>query len=252
VTSAPGSLLILDEAHVAAPASESKYAIDSQTTRAVRDVARRFEHRLFLSATPHNGHSNSFSALLEILDPQRFTRGVPVKSAAALRPVMVRRLKAELRASHIGSPIPERVVEAIEIDHLPASAPELALSAMLAEYSDILERRLANGGKRTRSAGKLVALALQKRLLSSIEAFAHTLAVHPDTSGTATTRRRALPGGKKSKFRVVASSRFLSLDEDEDLEDEQVSELETSRSPALPRRALPPRTTPGRGSSSRR
>src|SRR5947209_7058623 len=66
-----GTLLILDEAHHAAPSSGQKYAIDSKITRAVRDLAPRFEHRLFLSATPHNGHSNSFSALLEILDPQR-------------------------------------------------------------------------------------------------------------------------------------------------------------------------------------
>ena len=72
---APQSLLILDEAHNAAPASGARYAIDSQVTRAVRDIAPRFEHRLFLSATPHNGHSNSFSALLEILDPLRFCRG---------------------------------------------------------------------------------------------------------------------------------------------------------------------------------
>ena len=64
-----GSLFILDEAHHAAPSSGQKYAIDSQITRSVRDLAPRFEHRLFLSATPHNGHSNSFSALLEILDP---------------------------------------------------------------------------------------------------------------------------------------------------------------------------------------
>jgi hypothetical protein len=35
----------------------------------VSDLAHRFEHRLFLTATPHNGHSNSFSALLEMLDP---------------------------------------------------------------------------------------------------------------------------------------------------------------------------------------
>jgi hypothetical protein len=42
----------------------------------VNDLAHRFEHRLFLTATPRNGHSNSFSALLEMLDPQRFTRGV--------------------------------------------------------------------------------------------------------------------------------------------------------------------------------
>lgn len=72
----PGSLLIFDEAHHAAPSSGSKYAIDSRFTRAIRELAARFEHRLFLSATPHNGHSNSFSALLEILDPHRFTRGV--------------------------------------------------------------------------------------------------------------------------------------------------------------------------------
>ena len=77
----PHSLLILDEAHHAAPASSSKYAIDSRITRAIRDLSQRFEHRLFLSATPHNGHSNSFSALLNILDPQRFIQGVPVAKA---------------------------------------------------------------------------------------------------------------------------------------------------------------------------
>jgi hypothetical protein len=46
----PGSMLILDEAHHAAPSSGSKYAIDSKFTKTVRSVAERFEHRLFLSA----------------------------------------------------------------------------------------------------------------------------------------------------------------------------------------------------------
>jgi hypothetical protein len=59
-------MLIIDEAHHAAPASGAHYAIDSQITRTMRDVAPCFEHRLFLSATPHNGHSNSFSSLLEL------------------------------------------------------------------------------------------------------------------------------------------------------------------------------------------
>jgi len=65
---APKSLLILDEAHVAAPAAANRYAVDSRITTVIRDVAPRFENRLFLSATPHNGHSNSFSALLERID----------------------------------------------------------------------------------------------------------------------------------------------------------------------------------------
>ena len=50
-----GSLLILDEAHHAAPSSGGRYGIETKFTRAVRDLAHRFEHRLFLSATPHNG-----------------------------------------------------------------------------------------------------------------------------------------------------------------------------------------------------
>jgi len=60
--------------------SGQRYAIDSHITRAIRDLAPLFEHRLFLSATPHNGHPNSFATLLEILDPQRFTRGIDVEA----------------------------------------------------------------------------------------------------------------------------------------------------------------------------
>jgi SNF2 family DNA or RNA helicase len=93
----PGSLLVLDEAHHAAPASGGRYGIEAKFTRAVRDLAGRFEHRLFLSATPHNGHSNSFSTLLELLDPYRFTRGVEVRGKKALEDVMVRRLKEDIR-----------------------------------------------------------------------------------------------------------------------------------------------------------
>lgn len=118
------ALFILDEAHHAAPSSGARYAISSQLTRAVRDLAERFEHRLFLSATPHNGHSNSFSALLEMLDPQRFTRGVEARPKD-LEPVMVRRLKSDLR--RLGEAFPERKVEPIIIDGLPDDAPELEL-----------------------------------------------------------------------------------------------------------------------------
>ena len=38
----PGSLLILDEAHHAAPSSGGRYGIESKFTRAIRDLAGRF------------------------------------------------------------------------------------------------------------------------------------------------------------------------------------------------------------------
>ncbi len=171
-----GSMLILDEAHNAAPASGSRYAVDSQLTRTLRDIAPRFEHKLFLSATPHNGHSNSFAALLEILDPQRFCRGVPVRDRRLLDTVMVRRLKQDLR--EIGEEFPQRRVIPVIIDHLPDNAPELQLSRLLQEYRQLREERLQTASKSTQNAAILVITSLQKRLLSSIEAFARTLKVH--------------------------------------------------------------------------
>ncbi len=183
------SLLILDEAHTAAPASASKYAVSSHVTRVIRDVAPRFDHRLFLSATPHNGHSNSFSALLEILDPQRFTRGVKVEGPEELEPVMVRRLKEDLRELGVGD-FPKRHVLRVDLRHedgrwrmeVPADAPreigkgdgaELLLSEKLAAYTELM--RPAKG------RGRLVFTRLQQRLLSSVEAFARTLRLHRDT-----------------------------------------------------------------------
>lgn len=176
-TFAPQTMLILDEAHNAAPASGAKYARDSHLTKIVRDMARRFEHRLFLSATPHNGHSNSFAALLEMLDPQRFCRGLPVGgNAKLLDTVMVRRLKSDLQ--RVESGFPTREVIAISIDGLADDAPELLLSRLLQQYRAARKARLEGAPKSRREAGMLVLTSLQKRLLSSIEAFARTLAKH--------------------------------------------------------------------------
>jgi len=170
-----GTVLVLDEAHHAAPATSSRYAIDSQITRAVRDLAPRFEHRLFLSATPHNGHSNSFSALLEVLDPQRFCRGVKV-NPKNVKDVLIRRLKDDLREIQGG--FPKRIVQPIVIDNLPKDSPELRLPALLDEYAETREQRLKETSKRFQGTSSLVISGLQQRLLSSIEAFAKTLKVH--------------------------------------------------------------------------
>ncbi|OGG46642.1 MAG: helicase [Candidatus Handelsmanbacteria bacterium RIFCSPLOWO2_12_FULL_64_10] len=174
----PGSLLILDEAHHAAPSSGGRYGIETKFTRAVRDLCGRFEHRLFLSATPHNGHSNSFSTLLELLDPYRFTRGVKVRKAA-LEEVMVRRLKEDIRAIQGG--FPRRIVTRVAIDGLPEDAPELVLSRLLDEYRNVREERFASTTKQAQAAAGLLVVGLQQRLLSSIEAFARSLKVHRRT-----------------------------------------------------------------------
>lgn len=197
------SLLILDEAHVAAPAGAGRYAVDSQITTVLRDVAPRFENRLFLSATPHNGHSNSFSALLEILDPQRFLRGVPV-TARQRDPVMIRRLKSDLEEIGCES-FPRRHVVRLELrsqagawsaaafDSASPEAPPEGLSLGAAEpfEIDLAERLLAYSallpaGRR----GRLIRVRLQQRLLSSVASFHRTLAVHARYAAAGEIRER--------------------------------------------------------------
>ncbi|HXG88778.1 MAG TPA: SNF2-related protein, partial [Vicinamibacterales bacterium] len=150
----PQSLLILDEAHNAAPASGTRYAVDSQFTKSIRELAPRFEHRLFLSATPHNGHSNSFSSLLEILDPQRFCRGVPVEAAKQLEPVMVRRLKEDLRLIQGG--FPKRLIVEVPIKDLKPEDAELKLPQLLDDYREARKERLQDAPKGVQNAAQLV------------------------------------------------------------------------------------------------
>jgi SNF2 family DNA or RNA helicase len=226
------TLLILDEAHNAAPASGARYGIDSILTRIVRELAPRFEHRLFLSATPHNGHSNSFAALLELLDPQRFCRGVPVKGEKQLESVMVRRLKEDLRK--VSGGFPRRDPVQLDIEGLPADAPELRLSELLSEYAELRAVRLRNERKSVQNAAALITTSLQKRLLSSIEAFARTLAVH----------RRSLEKQEKAAPETQGPENLAllkgPLDRDDDraeLDDDQITAEEDAQMEAASRLA---------------
>ena len=200
----PGSLLVLDEAHHAAPASGGRYGIETKFTRAVRDLAGRFEHRLFLSATPHNGHSNSFSTLLELLDPYRFTRGVKVRGKKALEDVMVRRLKEDIR--NVQGGFPKRNINRVAIDRLPEDAPELSLSRLLDEYRTAREERFASTTRRAQAAAGLLVVGLQQRLLSSIEAFARSLKVH-----RATVEKQWEKGRADDAETVTASNKDADL-----------------------------------------
>ncbi len=210
----PGSLLILDEAHHAAPSSGGRYGIETKFTQAVRDLGGRFEHRLFLSATPHNGHSNSFSTLLELLDPYRFTRGVKVRGKKTLENVMVRRLKEDIREVQGG--FPKRSVVRLEVDGLPEDAPELTLSRLLDEYRTAREERFATTSRRAQTAAGLLVVGLQQRLLSSIEAFARSLKVHRKTVQRQWDRGSGATGDPKAPLADEATLFATTPDADDD------------------------------------
>jgi superfamily II DNA or RNA helicase len=161
-------ILVVDEAHHVAPSSPSTiaggrgYAVDTQRTVAVRQLADKCEHRLFLSATPHNGHPESFTALMEMIDPRRFARGANL-DGVALKDVTVRRLKTDLT----GKGFMKRRVDTLEI------TPTETEQDMFDLLNDIVTKSAKRNG--TKPSGDIVTMLLKKRFLSSPFAFGMTL-----------------------------------------------------------------------------
>ena len=162
-------LLIVDEAHNVAP-TVGKYAVESLRTRLVRLLAPHFQHKLFLTATPHDGHTESFTALLELLDDQRFSRNI-LPPEEQLARVMVRRLKGDLVDGDGNRIFPERRLQALKIDF---TNDERNARRLLDEYIANREEQADDEDAPSHFVHQL----LRKRLASSPAAFASTFERH--------------------------------------------------------------------------
>jgi superfamily II DNA or RNA helicase len=178
----PWDLLIVDEAHNLMPAS---FGDDSDLTKMLRWLSPLFEHKLFLTATPHNGHTRSFSGLLELLDPVRFHRTSEFTEAEKERisQVVVRRLKREINESDRQEPgqgnaprrkprFCERLLEPLPLDF---AQRERALSEAFSQFRSEVHSAIATRRSRSEQvAGAFAVEVLNKRLLSSPIAFANS------------------------------------------------------------------------------
>ena len=207
-------VLIVDEAHHVAPASPTAatgfrgYAVDSQRTVATRALAEKCEHRLFLSATPHNGYSESFTALMEMIDGRRFKRGANLDERA-LRDIAVRRLKADLKD------VKGFLARELKTLAFTPSEDEVQKFALLDRSSP-----RAPGATGAARSGGIVAMLMKKRFLSSPWSFAQTLQPlrrlrrrighRSRTTRTGTTRRSSAAGSptrKRAPPRIPSSPR---------------------------------------------
>jgi superfamily II DNA or RNA helicase len=210
-------LLILDEAHHVAPAAPKQvYAVDSQQTRLIRRIAPHFEHRLFLSATPHNGYQSSFTALLELIDDQRFARGMP-PDPKAQRDVVVRRLKRDILDENGKPRFPPRITTSLPVEY---SDREREVHALLNRYAALRRARVRAGQGLGRRATDLVTLLLKKRLFSSPRAFMNTV------TGYLETLDARAPDAPTQESPEVPLWLEDFYEETADFDDEQLSEAE--------------------------
>jgi len=168
----PWDLLIVDEAHNLMP---SNFGDDSDLCVMLRLISPWFEHKLFLTATPHNGHTLCFSGLLELLDPVRFTQTpeFTAKERERVEDVVVRRLKREINALDKSQGRPERFAERFpEPVPLFFGAREKNLSAAFLLFREAVRSAVRASRRSEQLAGAFAVEVLNKRLLSCTTAFA--------------------------------------------------------------------------------
>ena len=164
-------ILVVDEVHNVVPAGSGRYALESLRTRLIKMLSPHFQHHLFLTATPHNGYTESFTSLLELLDDQRFSKNI-LPDEKQLSQVMVRRLKTDLVDAE-GNPLyPRRNLQVLPI---PYTQEERRIHRLLDEYCRSREETCRG---RARTGTRFVNGLLKKRLFSSPAAFASTLERH--------------------------------------------------------------------------
>lgn len=210
-------MLVIDEAHNVAP-TVGKYAVESLRTRLVRLLAPHFQHKLFLTATPHDGYTESFTALLELLDDQRFSRNI-LPPEDQLARVMVRRLKSDLVDAKGNRLYPVRRLEALNIEY---TAEEREARQLLDQYIASREKQ----DEREGAASHFVHQLLRKRLASSPAAFMATLARHTTTIEGKGESRRTSGLDERVLRRAIAKTEEEYADDDtrEAVESEAIEE----------------------------
>lgn len=170
----PWDLLIVDEVHNCMPAPSGP---DSDLSRMLERIGRLFEHKVFLSATPHNGFTQSFTGLLSLLDPVRFTQKDKITADERNRvgEVVVRRLKRDVNEMDLEAGREPRFTERVIKDpiELDFETEESALINAFEGFRRAFKSLVAASmDPATRVAGNFVIEVLSKRLLSCPYAFA--------------------------------------------------------------------------------
>ncbi len=167
----PWDLLIVDECHNLMP---SAFGEDSDLCQMLRLIAPQFEHRLFLSATPHNGHTRSFTGLLELLDPVRFSQTDELRPAEKerIQQVVLRRLKREINART--SPPRFCTRNPPQSRPIQLSRAEASLSTAFDVFRAKVRSVVSRGQAGQRRSGSFAVEILGKRLLSCPAAFAES------------------------------------------------------------------------------
>ena len=144
-------IIVIDEAH-----NVAKRGKHSQREKLAKLLANKSDTLIMLSATPHDGKSESFASLMNMLDP---TAIADIKNYGPedIDGLCVRRFKKDVQDQIVGS-FKERV---ISIEECPASTKEEIAFDIFADMSLQMDEDKKKG------SGQLFKTSLEKALFSS-------------------------------------------------------------------------------------
>jgi len=184
-------LIVVDEAHKLSAFDYGARVAESNRYRAVKELAPKTDHLLFLTATPHRGRKDTFRRLLLLLDPDLFQKDEHVtqrvqeavaqqarvlegiedetRISQARNRFFLRRLKEEMVDWNAQPLFKPRHTQTVGYDLTP---PELELYKAVTLY--VRSRRKQAKEKRNKNV-ELTLMVMQRRLASSIYAITRTL-----------------------------------------------------------------------------
>lgn len=171
----PWDLLLVDEIHLCArPHSNVKASKQQKRYELVKDLSKKISNVLFLTATPHNGYSDSFASILEMINPEIVVHNGSGsitfdKTKARYNVIQRNRKKLEAWYDKQGkkSPFPQRDQKEVIIDPKP-NGKLIQLLDAVERYGDfILKSAKEKDSKKVRNIASWVAIHLQKRAISS-------------------------------------------------------------------------------------
>lgn len=222
----PWDLVLFDEAHQEAKphAGSADQTVDMERWALAEAVTQKAHHVLFLTATPHNGYTDSFASLLKMLNPnivEGSSHDPHILKDLAKKHVCQRRRKDVedwFKNQEQKSPFPIRDQDEVIIDL--TETEERVLAAVENYGEDIL--KAAEGVKKGAFFARWTVMHFHKRALSSPEALRQSLR----------NRQKALLQKLKGKFEEeessipIAVAKATVIDEDlgERFTDEEASE----------------------------
>ncbi|HII01973.1 TPA: DEAD/DEAH box helicase [Methanosarcinaceae archaeon] len=230
VLEVPWDLVIVDEAHLAAKPHQitEKQSVSMERYNFVKELTaqKQVKNLLFLTATPHNGYTDTYASLLNMLDcgivsgpinEPRINRDIAKHHVCQRRRKDVEDWFKE--HSEEENPFPERNQEEVTIDLVHEEEKEII--EKLERYGKGILNLAEGGSHKVRMTAQWVVMHLQKRALSSPDALRISLKNRLERVVEKIEKEETSDDINIS----VAQAKASALDEElvDDLSDEEVS-----------------------------